>query len=687
MNRSALVKGFELTNSNIPGSARHTPWLNSPAFWCVVGSTIALALRIALFDWSILAAMHFPNHDLSQGAGFFAINLHSIRVEGDIAWWKSNAFNGYAHYYQTFLSPLAPTPSHISFLLVAAAMWTLDRLHFVVSEYQYYVFTNFVLLVWCAIAGFGWLVSQFSQRPFAIVFSCIVYAFSTIGLWEGSWFYFQEPATFNFLLGSTIALMNGQTRTRASLFLVAVLIQVASINFWTLYNLFFFVVFVGSYVCFFPTKARRALSGLTALPKIATIPTLAVCLLWIGLIASIGLEQSGRYTRPEVEGFGGVGEKYTVETVIKRAQSMKPEHAIVSLGDPVAMFRHADGNPMHFSRYVGLITLGLMFGLVFLRRDRVVAWLIVTLLGTAYIVFAPSPVVWLWAHIPMMDRIQHVFYFYPHYVAQLVVIMAALSIDAMLGRERNFRVAAYICVALATAELSVYFALASRLDRDYTERVIWPQMSPMTPAKRKALLTALPPLSKSTFEGGVSDALPIRTRVFPNNDFLMRNEVFALRYNAPALNEGLIGAPIEFLPSGGERGPISFVPQNWSYNSFVFEVDAPSAGNLIIRQAPDPAWRINMDNVPTRINPIFSGLAISIPVLKGHHVIQMDYRPLARHLYWPASVLLGLNIAFLLSGLSSRRRRDRPSTSETARGLVGCRDRNDEAARPVCSVT
>jgi len=641
---------LQLTGNNFYGTARCASWPNSPAFWCVVGATIALALRIALFDWSILAVQNFPNHDLAQGAGFFAINLHSIRMEGDIAWWKSNSFNGYAHYYQTFLSPLAPTPSHISFLIVAAVMRTLDHFHVVISEYVYYVFTTFVLLAWCAVAAFGWLVSQFCRQPLAIVFACIVYALSTIGLWDGAWFYFQEPATFSFLLGSAIALIAHQTRTRAILFLVAVLIQVASINYWTLYNLFFFVLFAGSYVCFFPTKARAALSSLLALPKTATIPTLAVCLLWISMIGSIAVEQGGRYTRP-IAG----GEKYTVQAVIKRSHFMSGEKTIASLGNPVAMFRHANENPMHYARYVGLITLGLMFSILLLRRDRIAIWLAVTLVGTAGIVFAPSPLIWLWAHIPMMDRVQHVFYFYANYVAQVVVMIAAVSIEAMLGRERSFRIAAYICVALATAELSVYFALASGLDRQYTERVIWPEMFPMTSAKREALLTPLPPLSRLTFEGGVAEALPIRVNIFPKNIFLQRNEVYALRGDAALLNEGVAGAPIEFQPLGGGRGPISFVAQDWGYNSFVFEVDAPSEGNLVVRQAPDPAWRIQVDNGSVKAEPIFYGLSISIPVLKGHHVVKMDYRPLARQLYWPASALLGLNIAILLSGFAFRR--------------------------------
>src|SRR4029079_12837088 len=109
---------------------------------CLINATIALALRIVLFDWQILAVMNYPNHDLVQGGGFLAINLHSVRLSGDLAWWKSNSFNGYAHYYQTFLSPIAPTPSHISFFATACLMMVLDFLHVRLSEYLYYVFTT-----------------------------------------------------------------------------------------------------------------------------------------------------------------------------------------------------------------------------------------------------------------------------------------------------------------------------------------------------------------------------------------------------------------------------------------------------------------------------------------------------------------------------------------------------------------
>ena len=38
------------------------------------------------------------------------------------------------------------------------------------------------------------------------------------------------------------------------------------------------------------------------------------------------------------------------------------------------------------------------------------------------------------------------------------------------------------------------------------------------------------------------------------------------------------------------------------------------------------------------------------------------------------------------TGSSNRRRRDRPSTAGTVRWCIGCRDRNDAAARPACPV-
>lgn len=58
-----------------------------------------VTLRIALHDFETFFTLRtIPNHDMSQAAGFVAANLHSLRLTGELAWWKADTLNGYAHY-------------------------------------------------------------------------------------------------------------------------------------------------------------------------------------------------------------------------------------------------------------------------------------------------------------------------------------------------------------------------------------------------------------------------------------------------------------------------------------------------------------------------------------------------------------------------------------------------------------
>src|SRR5262245_7861123 len=95
-------------------------------------SLVALALamvglRILIFDHRYFALEIAPNHDMHQGLPFFCTSMHSLRLTGEIAWWSPMAENGYAQYYQSFFSPLAPTPHHLSFIawaqVVRALSW------------------------------------------------------------------------------------------------------------------------------------------------------------------------------------------------------------------------------------------------------------------------------------------------------------------------------------------------------------------------------------------------------------------------------------------------------------------------------------------------------------------------------------------------------------------------------------
>ena len=78
--------------------------------FAAVSAACLVGLRLLLFESCMLDGTCVPNHDMSQGFAFFATSAQSLRLTGEIAWWNPIALSGYAQYYQSFLSPLAPTP-------------------------------------------------------------------------------------------------------------------------------------------------------------------------------------------------------------------------------------------------------------------------------------------------------------------------------------------------------------------------------------------------------------------------------------------------------------------------------------------------------------------------------------------------------------------------------------------------
>src|SRR5882762_1606197 len=109
--------------------------LRTRAGFCTCLAAGMVALRILCFDHVYFQCEAVPNHDMSQGAAFFTTSMHSMRLTGDIAWWNPISQNGYAQYFQSFLSPLAPTSHHITFIVWAQAIRALSILGIQIPEY------------------------------------------------------------------------------------------------------------------------------------------------------------------------------------------------------------------------------------------------------------------------------------------------------------------------------------------------------------------------------------------------------------------------------------------------------------------------------------------------------------------------------------------------------------------------
>lgn len=82
--------------------------VSSKQAFCVAVAFLMVALRLVSFDYRFFFTLYsIPNHDMSDDAGFFATNMHAMRLYGNIVWWNPMFGNGYAQYFQLFLSPLA----------------------------------------------------------------------------------------------------------------------------------------------------------------------------------------------------------------------------------------------------------------------------------------------------------------------------------------------------------------------------------------------------------------------------------------------------------------------------------------------------------------------------------------------------------------------------------------------------
>ena len=130
-------------------------------FLCGLAAGVLL-LRLVIFDFGeYFERRALLNHDLSQGAGLFCPNMHSMRLSGDLAWWNpAGEYGGYAQYYNAFLSPLAPTNGHVVTIVWAQIIRLLACLGIAIPEYFQYLIVNLVILPFLAYLGLAYLASR-----------------------------------------------------------------------------------------------------------------------------------------------------------------------------------------------------------------------------------------------------------------------------------------------------------------------------------------------------------------------------------------------------------------------------------------------------------------------------------------------------------------------------------------------
>lgn len=410
--------------------------------FAVLLSAALVGLRVLLFDFHFIKGHMVPNHDMSQAASFFATNMHSLRLSGDIAWWNPATANGYAQYFQSFLSPLAPTPNHIVFILWAEAIKLLSLVHVAIPEYSQYITFTFILMPFLTFVAGTLFFRQIYESRAVITVLMLAYVFSSIGIWNSAWFYFQESFTLFAVLGTSIAFLKKPSQGRLWMLLAAVLMQICSANYWTVHNSWLYLIGAASYAAAFPNQIRRAFVRIKQIASIDRRRTIAVgslfvltVALWVGCLGSIFVEQSKLYIRPTI----ATGtEQYKTQAVLSRVHELR--RSTVEFFNPNldrALKFYQYESEVHNARYVGLVFLPFLFLLPFYpwrRKERFIAGLA---FGTLVVCLGFPLIAMLWTITPMLSRDQHLFYFYTQYLQIALIMGAAAALEVVLRNRGN----------------------------------------------------------------------------------------------------------------------------------------------------------------------------------------------------------------------------------------------------------
>ncbi len=555
-------------------------WFGTRTGFCVSLALAVVAMQQAFYYFEMFFLLKsVPSHDLFQGAGFFATSMHSVRLSGDIVWWNPLRNAGYAQYFQSFLSPLAPTSGHIVFIVWQQAIRVLAAFGVALPEYYQYLVVTYLVLPFLTYLSFAAFLSVLFSSRATIALVSLVYGFSGIALWNMGWFYMQESFTMYFLLAGALGFVRHPGARTLFWAVAALLVQVSSINYWTVYNSWFISLLLGAYAVTHRSQVRLATSWLVGRARDRRLESAAiavgitvVCGLWFAIILdakATGLAYD-RYTLD--------GAAYSMQEALARIHTMRSY--TLELFTPILEESTPADNTLHRARYLGaeLIPLLILVPLYrWRRRDRFLA---VCAVGILVICLGAPIALLAWKFTPGMDRIGHALYFYTHHWQVIVTLMAGSAFDrlllirnAPLRRHFDRALAAVIGVAALTllwtnlatvtsesvfrqtvfvlvtasllkqcvhvdssftrrslsvailvlllADLSQYFYKVSRADHEYSlERWHWKES--LDASTRTALKKPWsgPDFTKG-YEAGIAANMPISCDVWPENFYLV----------------------------------------------------------------------------------------------------------------------------------------------------------------------
>jgi hypothetical protein len=202
--------------------------------------------------------------------------------------------------------------------------------------------------------------------------------------------------------------------------------------------------------------------------KVASVGLLTLCtvtaFLWLVLLRSIGREQAGNYirTRAGSESFG-------IQAAFDRIQEVR--QFTVGLFDPVIAkvgSPHFIINPLHNARYIGATLIPLLACAWVLPWRPRQAWLLPASVLVLSVCLGPPFLLELWDRLPMMNRVEHLFYFYSHFFQIVIALMAAVVLDNIVEREGEPGVRRRLAWSFGTLVVSavwVFVVLGALSDR------------------------------------------------------------------------------------------------------------------------------------------------------------------------------------------------------------------------------
>ncbi|HLW66260.1 MAG TPA: YfhO family protein [Gemmataceae bacterium] len=429
---------MELAVEWIRQSRRQRIWTrlrNSEILFCTLLATFLVLTRVVAFDGRMFFGLRYiPNHDMVAGLPFFATNVHAYRTTGDIAWWNpvSNHGLGYAQYYQSFLSPVAPTSSQVLFVLWMQGIKVLSWVGITIPEYYQYLIFTYILSPFAAFFSFNLFLCRLFRSRWAILLAATAFAFSTVGLWFSAFLYFQETGTLFFLLAAWLGVVQRPTLSRAMVLLAAILTQISSINYWTIYNSWFLLLVVGSHGWIHRNQLERAWRRFAEFSRrhrrlIAGMGVGFACLAgaWLYLISTVVHEQKELYLRP--------GRHYSIEELLLRLEDTRwytVEPFNPKLERATASYEVL--NAMHSARYIGVAFLPLLLLVPFYRWRRKEYWLLSAAVGVFCICLASPWFLQAWKWTPGMDHVWHFFYLYPHYLMLLLILLGTAAFEKVV---------------------------------------------------------------------------------------------------------------------------------------------------------------------------------------------------------------------------------------------------------------